>query len=557
MRHPHACCFVVVISLVMLCISPPAHAINVLLLVDCDSGYDDGSQWEVQHGLAREGLSVTMGPAYYEWDGITPDVNDFDVVVYLEGVYYGYTMTPQAETALAAFVAGGGGLVLTESAAYSAYHGFNSPVIADLLPVVAPASATGESPTWQVTAPAHALTSGLPASWYDYDAEYTMVVPKPSATVVAQTTAGNPMLSYRTDLGGTVVHVNHSLRYGEEMFHPSVHRVFFNAVVFAGDLNNVDCDGNGTPDYIQIATDPSIDTNRNGHPDACDPDCNANGLPNDVDIDAALFQTVPYQFGTVDLDWASSCDWCQSGTVALPFPLQLGGEAIVAFDQCSTGYVELLRAGESAFYAYYGIVTDLIHHAAYPGDEHSYLMVAYGILDPSFGGTMGYQVEPTYVRFYWLTETYCDDDDGIYNRFEMILHADGQVRWNFDYANYTCEFYDLFTGVYMGYDRQQLVEVRRGFIPEQQSWIFHEDGVVGGASTDANDNGIPDECETAGDRDGDGDIDLTDFRTFDTCMLGPDGGSQPECTALDMDASGDIDLVDFAAFQQAFTGSTT
>lgn len=50
------------------------------------------------------------------------------------------------------------------------------------------------------------------------------------------------------------------------------------------DLCEVDCNTNGVPDPIDIATFFSADCNFNGIPDECEPDCNTNGVPDDCDI---------------------------------------------------------------------------------------------------------------------------------------------------------------------------------------------------------------------------------------------------------------------------------
>jgi M6 family metalloprotease-like protein len=60
---------------------------------------------------------------------------------------------------------------------------------------------------------------------------------------------------------------------------------------------------------------------------------------------------------------------------------------------------------------------------------------------------------------------------------------------------------------------------------------------------------------SAGDFDGDGDVDLIDFGNFQLCFTGTDGVLPPECEAADFDDDNDADLVDFGGFQLAFTGS--
>ena len=86
----------------------------------------------------------------------------------------------------------------------------------------------------------------------------------------------------------------------------------------------------------------------------------------------------------------------------------------------------------------------------------------------------------------------------------------------------------------------------------------------GPAPNDCNQNGIPDECDTidAGDFDGDGNVDLDDFRAFEDCMAGPQippdppvAGCADACLdAFDFDADGDVDLGDFDEFQGLFDG---
>jgi hypothetical protein len=54
------------------------------------------------------------------------------------------------------------------------------------------------------------------------------------------------------------------------------------------------------------------------------------------------------------------------------------------------------------------------------------------------------------------------------------------------------------------------------------------------------------------DCDGDGDVDLTDYANFATCLDGPSGArSETDCSCFDSDADGDVDLRDFARLQIA------
>jgi len=57
------------------------------------------------------------------------------------------------------------------------------------------------------------------------------------------------------------------------------------------------------------------------------------------------------------------------------------------------------------------------------------------------------------------------------------------------------------------------------------------------------------------DFDDDGDVDLTDFITFQLCFVGSNNPRAPGCARPDLDRDGDVDLADFLVFQQHFTGS--
>lgn len=70
---------------VLLCVPGLAdvQAADVILLGDA------GAEGEVQQALENACHQVVYGGRYYEWDGVTPDVNAFDVVVYLNGYDHG------------------------------------------------------------------------------------------------------------------------------------------------------------------------------------------------------------------------------------------------------------------------------------------------------------------------------------------------------------------------------------------------------------------------------------------------------------------------------------
>jgi uncharacterized repeat protein (TIGR01451 family) len=214
---------------------PVASSAHVLLLGD-GSAND-----EVQAALEAAGHVVTAVEYYYDWDGVTPDVNDFDVVVVLGGAY-GYELYEAASTALAAFVAKGCGLVTTEWTAYDVCDGAKTGAIADLMPVTSdPDCDYDYDLPWTVTG-THALTSGVPSDWTD---EYGMslVEAYPGTFVLARTTIGAPLLSYSTKAGGVVVHLNHDMSSAPPI-NANALQLLVNATAFAaaGCPDTVDAD---------------------------------------------------------------------------------------------------------------------------------------------------------------------------------------------------------------------------------------------------------------------------------------------------------------------------
>jgi len=204
-----------------------AGAADVLLLGD------DDAESQVQTALQNAGHNVTYGGIYYDWDGITPNPNNFDVIVALNGYDYGYDFTANAETALTGFVTRGCGLVFTEWTAYNFCSDYKSSVIGQLMPVDMPdCSDYGTADTWTVLNALHPLTAGVPGSWPD-SAQWSTVVAKPGSTVLITGTDANPLLTYSTVNGGTVIHINHDMTYTTDTIDPNALQLIVNAVEYS------------------------------------------------------------------------------------------------------------------------------------------------------------------------------------------------------------------------------------------------------------------------------------------------------------------------------------
>jgi hypothetical protein len=104
------------------------------------------------------------------------------VVVYLDGYDYGSILTPEADAALAAFITGGGGLVITEWAAYDSGDPLWNPGIRAFMPVTY-ADDYGYGSNWIASDPNHPLAAWLPGQWGD-GAGFSYVNADANSTVV-------------------------------------------------------------------------------------------------------------------------------------------------------------------------------------------------------------------------------------------------------------------------------------------------------------------------------------------------------------------------------------
>lgn len=208
-------------------IPPAMNKVRVLILGDGEG------ETQVQAALEAAGHLVTVVDYYYNWDGVTPDVDDFDIVVLLDGENYGSELQSAAGTALEAFVTRGCDLLMTEWTAYDIEGGDKTGPIADLMPVISPDGDYDYGFTWTVTG-AHPLTDGLPASWYD-DADSTYVDPKPGSIVLIRGDDQIPLLTYSRESGGTTVHLNHTMSYTTDPIEPNALQIILNAT------ENADC----------------------------------------------------------------------------------------------------------------------------------------------------------------------------------------------------------------------------------------------------------------------------------------------------------------------------
>lgn len=195
---------------------------------------DTEAETQVQAALEAAGHEVTFAGIYDEWDGVSPSTEGHDVILFLEGESYGDALMPGASAAILDFVRNGGGLVRTEWGAWSVPYKDEPEPVDELFPAIArPGGDYDYGMRWSVRRGGHPLVFGLPEFWTD-EAGFTYLDVHPRAKNAVLGNGAIPMLTWRNDDGGTVVHVNHDMTYETEVVSRQALDLLLNAVEFAG-----------------------------------------------------------------------------------------------------------------------------------------------------------------------------------------------------------------------------------------------------------------------------------------------------------------------------------
>jgi len=200
-----------------------------------------------------------------------------------------------------------------------------------------------------------------------------------------------------------------------------------------------------------------------------------------VNVHALTFEEIPFEFEDYDvgaLDWVDSADNDFTGSKPLRFSVTIGGAAYSYFDMSSDGYIELLTGAGDAPTSYgWGEIYGSTYNLISADPSSTYLLAAYDDLSSLYYGYYGYKLFSDRAVFYYDTETWQDEDLDFLNNFEVVLYDDGNVQWNFNYAEYDWFDWDLFSGLYFG-NTETLHELTRDEIPEFESYIVPEPATI-------------------------------------------------------------------------------
>lgn len=179
---------------------------------------DAGSEAAVGDILTNAGNTVTQGGHYKDYSATA--FGDYDLVIVLDGVDYGYTMQAGVEQALLDYVSAGGTLLTTEWMAYSG----NLTLLLAALPLAYQDdycdNGDGECNETYTRKTAHTITGGVPAS-FATPADWTESVmavngasTSTNITVLYTGSIGGPALAVATRGSGRLVQWNMATEYG-------------------------------------------------------------------------------------------------------------------------------------------------------------------------------------------------------------------------------------------------------------------------------------------------------------------------------------------------------
>lgn len=173
-----------------------SNGINVLIL------RDGGSEYILQQQLMNDGYNVTVPATFeYQYDGTNPNINDFDVLVLLNGQSYNQSMPEAGQQAILDFVKNGGGLIATEWISYEIVNRGQYQLLKNYLPLLRTTGFTS-SDIWTPTGE-HPITAGVTSFSLEHGAS-GMVLQNEGTTVVTGSLA-NQAVAYKKVENGMIV----------------------------------------------------------------------------------------------------------------------------------------------------------------------------------------------------------------------------------------------------------------------------------------------------------------------------------------------------------------
>lgn len=155
--------------------SPQSSPLKVLVMSDA------GTEDHVLVALAAAGMDTARGGPWQDDPGL--DLTAFDVVVLLNGSDYFHQQADSVQQEYVDYVAGGGGLVVTE---WFNYYQSRNPLLGAIMPVLQDSDYDYDMETLYPV-PGNPLAAGLPAT-FDTGPDWSWITLVPDTTAAKQAT---------------------------------------------------------------------------------------------------------------------------------------------------------------------------------------------------------------------------------------------------------------------------------------------------------------------------------------------------------------------------------
>jgi parallel beta-helix repeat protein/predicted outer membrane repeat protein len=299
-----------------------------------------------------------------------------------------------------------------------------------------------------------------------------------------------------------------------------------------------DCNTNGNPDVCDILDETSEDCTANNIPDECEPDCNNSNTADSCDIADGI---------SSDCNENEIPDECDLVT-----GISEDCNVNDILDECELAGIRVFydRFREDTFdpqrwpWVSAAVIFAQKHHSPpYCARIHQSGHIDTCTIDLS---------EALSVRVvYYLRNHGTDAGDDLIVKYwadeewqELVVHPGTPYlsEWQMSSIELPLEA------------RHADFQLRfRGTGSDSYDYWFIDDVEIIVSTPDCNGTGTPDECESFGDFDLSGRVDLRDFARFQACFTGEGPAERdPGCCFFDAEQDLDVDLEDFAAFLTAF-----